>query len=427
MEEYKLNIPSVISHSYFTLLGKKTHLDEKEVNYFYSLLYLFRKNIIDESKVKIFNKIGKDKMEINEEFENFTVKIELVEFDDMGVVSNNSYGDLKTFFKKLKNREMVINILGKDKTIDTQSIRLIESFKIKDNILHIQFTEELVYLILHTTDYFMKVDLNLLFKIKGYKSKKLYLFIKDYSLFGNECIKISKENLENLIGRIPTKKRFEIDIENTYKIKTIVKKEAVCINSDLKIEYPAVTGRKLKKYEFRFKNLIEKNTDKESDEKQSSIPIEEIAQNVKDDVDKRIDEKIKSGKKIKNLEGYKYKSYQTENEKRKPKGSEESIAWLENFVNSKINILKEDLEFEDNKYYYFGINYKQYPTPLHIDNNYCIFNSLGDVSTTNVDETIKYIEDLIKNKKIDGLDDYNIYSYSDEIINCNNVFRIRRD
>ena len=58
MEKLEFNIPSAIAHSYFTYLDNIIHLKEKEINYFYSLLYLFRENIKDESKAKIFTKTG---------------------------------------------------------------------------------------------------------------------------------------------------------------------------------------------------------------------------------------------------------------------------------------------------------------------------------------------------------------------------------
>lgn len=417
MEEYKLNIPSVVSHSYFTLLGKKTHLSEKEVNYFYSLLYLFRENITSQSKVKIFNKVSENKSEINENFENFTVQIELIEFNDLGVVSNHTYDNLIAFFRKLKNREIVVNILGKDKTIDIQSIRLIEKYKIKDNVLHIKITDELLYLILHNTEYFMEVDLNILFKMSGYKSKKLYLFLKDYSLFKNKCINITKKNLENLIGRIPSSKEsFKTVIDNTNTIKTV--------KSDLKIEYPTISGRKLKKYEFRFEDLVEKEPDKQSTNSEPSKTKKEIPKEVKDIVDKRINEKIKKGETIHDLDGYKHKSYQNEIEKDKPKGSEKNIQWLEDFVNNKIKVLKENTEIDYTEFPYFCFYHKSNPYPLYIDNNYCIYHIYGDIKTSNVDETVKKIKEWINNKEIR----YEIIIYAEKYKLCNiELFRVKEN
>ncbi len=173
MEKLEFNIPSAIAHSYFTLCGKTVHLKEKEINYFYSLLYLFRENMKSDSKVKIFTKDEEKKLKVSDNFKNCQVKIELSDFNNLGVVSNGTYKDLKVFIELLEELEIVINILNKDKRFDIKSIKIIENFHIDNNVLSLTLNEEFLFLILHTEKYFMMIDLNILFKISGYKSKKL--------------------------------------------------------------------------------------------------------------------------------------------------------------------------------------------------------------------------------------------------------------
>lgn len=388
MENLYFNIPTVISHSYFILSNEVVHMSEKEINYFYSLLYLFRENMKDESKVKIFVKNGK-KHSVSDDFENITVRIELSQFNDLGVVSNNTYEDLKNFIQKLQNREIVINSLGKDKRLDIQPLKMIEEYEIDKNILYLTLNDDFLFLFLHTQKYYMKVDLNILFKIKGYKSKKLYLFIKDYSLFKNKCIKISKENLENLIGKIPSKNRFQKDIENVNTVIYKDKNKNKDISdsdenkdkniSDLDIEYPTIIGRKLKKYEFKFKDLVKKETDKDSDSKK------EIPKEIKEAVDKRIERKIKKGEQIDNLDGYKQKSYQSEMKKLQPKEKTDIEIKIDNFIDEEKSKHHIDISKGGNpKIIINGMWW--------INNSYLIKNPFGEKLTQNPTETLEKIE-----------------------------------
>jgi len=103
MNTHMFNIPSVLSHSYFTLGGETTHLLEKEINYFYSLLYLFRNSLLNQSTSTVFLKSENQKnYNLNLEFKNFEIKVELLQFNELGIVNNYSYTDLKVFLEVLQ-------------------------------------------------------------------------------------------------------------------------------------------------------------------------------------------------------------------------------------------------------------------------------------------------------------------------------------
>ena len=371
MSENKLYIPTVISHSYFTLNGDATHIKEKEINYFYSLLYLFRNNIQKQSKVTLFlQKDQKSKM-LNPEFKNFEVKIELLEFDDLGIVNNFTYTELKVFIEILSMMKININILKKNKSHNIKSIDIIGEFKFdKDNILHIKFTDNFVNLFLHTENYFKEVDLDLLIKINGYKSKRLYLAIKDYSTYKNQCVILSKEELTNIIGRIPSPKVFKDVVNSINEITTI---------NDLKVEYPTASGRKLKEYRFEYEDLVKKNTSKS---KRTIKSKEEIPKEIKDVVDKRIEKKIQNGEKIDDLDGYKQTSYKNELEKLSPQPLREKSdddLKVEEWILNEISILKDSQSIQYTHYNYLMLCIEDENGKIDdyfIDDNYMIFNRI---------------------------------------------------
>jgi len=391
MEKLEFNIPSAIAHSYFTYLDNIIHLKEKEINYFYSLLYLFRENIKDESKAKIFTKTGKNKHVVSDNFKNITVRIELSEFNNLGIVSKSTYRDLKVFIKILKNLEIVINILGKDKRFDIKSIKIMENSRIENNILHLTLNEEFLLLFLHTEKYFINVDLNILFKISGYKSKKLYLFIKDYSKFKNKCIKISKENLENLIGKIPANNIFEKNIENINYI--IWQEENI---SDLKIDYLEISGNKLKKYKFIFENLVNTVNTKKSNNETASKVKNEINTEVMEKAEKILQKCKSKGMTIENENAYKMKIYNNEIKQYELSDSEQEINdWIEDvksdYINS-ININNSEIPF-------ITIQNKISNLPIYIDNKFKLTNGYEFFTNTPV-ETLQTINNWIENDEI---------------------------
>lgn len=405
MQKLEFNIPSAIAHSYFTHEGKTIHLKEKEINYFYSLLYLFRENLKDESKAKIFTKTEEKQLVISDNFRNIPVRIELSEFNNLGVVSKSTYIDLKAFIEILENLEIVINILGKDKEYEIKSIKIIEDSCIKNNILHLTLNEEFLLLFLHTEKYFINVDLNILFKISGYKSKKLYLFIKDYSKLKNKCIKISKENLENLIAKIPAKNRFNIDIEN---INSIIWQEENI--SDLKIDYPEISGNKLKKYVFTFENLVKTNNTKKSNNETASKVKNEINTEVMEKAEKILQKSKSKGMNIENENAYKMKIYNNEIKQYELSDSEQRLnKWIEDVKSDYI----DSIDINNSKIPFITIQNKISNFPIYIDNKFKLTNSL-DIFTDTPDETLQTINDWIDSGEIKIVIEY-LVGYPQEL------------
>lgn len=407
-----LNIPSVISHSYFTFFGKNELLGEKEINYFFSLLYLFRENLTEETKQQIFKKVG-GKNTINEDYENIAVNIKLSQLSKLGVINNYTYTNFKKFIIKLNNRRIVINTLGKDKRYDTKPMKMIEEYSFSKKYLNIKLTKEFLYLFLHTEEYFMKVDLDILFKISGKKSKRIYLIIKDYINMNNPCIKITKEKLEKMVGRLPSfNKNYKNkeDFINIFdNINTIKDKTTDTNISDVYIEYPELIQGLYDKYVFNFINLSndEKNEDTvvlkdmEADEEYQKIKekydnldidiegfTKQQIKEIENDTEKRFNE-IKEKYKPKNKEGYFIKMLKNEFTKLKP--SEYQIK-----LDKWIYEYKTELEFDttSSQIPYIGVivGKKQ----LYIDDDYRLTNLL-DYYTDNPSDTIIEINNLLTN------------------------------
>jgi hypothetical protein len=83
---------------------------------------------------------------------------------------------MQAFSRHLKEVYMIKFLLSSDyKRLDIQPIKMIKEFEkefdIEDNILYLTLNEDFLFLFLHTEKYFMKVDLNIPFKMSSYKSK----------------------------------------------------------------------------------------------------------------------------------------------------------------------------------------------------------------------------------------------------------------
>jgi len=211
----QFNIPSAINHScFFDYKNELIHLSEAETNYWYALLYLYRTNLLKENKKqKIFLDNGKKKL--NPDFNIFRTKIKLSHFNALGITGNSAYKKLERFLLNLTASKLEVNILGKHREIKSKKINIISSLYIDEtNMIHIELSKKLATALLHTKSHFMKVDLDILFKMSGYKAKRLYLLAKDYYNMPNREIEIIKRDLELLIDGIPDNGIFQQVIDN---------------------------------------------------------------------------------------------------------------------------------------------------------------------------------------------------------------------
>jgi len=308
MAQYELHIPSAISQSCFYQDGEIRTPKPNEFNYFIALLYLYRTNLIEQnSGTNIFIEDGEKltskqnpKQMLNPDFNQFTVQIELSEFDNMGVVSNNDYTLLKTYLEdKLDLQYIEIDILGTKKLTDNTRIAIIDTLTIdNDNILEITFTTEFVKMILHCEKYWMNVNLENVFDLTSHKAQKLYLLVKDYSTHPDKCVQVSSKQLEMIIGEIPQKQTRD----NLCK--------TISDNTDMKISIGKPIGNKLKKYKINFSE--NKNAKKQTKSKQkpkSKPKPKEIDENLLATARAKTEASIKKGNIVNDKEVFTWSIY----------------------------------------------------------------------------------------------------------------------
>ena len=377
MEKHELFIPSAISQSCFYQDGKITIPKPNEFNYFIALLYLFRKNLIfDNTGVDIFiddedkrTSKNNQKKILNPDFKNFTVEIELSEFDMLGVVSNNDYTLLKPYLQeKLYYQTIEIDILGTKRLTDTTGIDIVDTITIDDNILEITFTDEFVKMILHCEKYYAIVDIQNVFQFTSHKAQKLYLLAKDYATHPDGYIKVSKEHLEMIIGKIPDK----TPRNNLCALITD--------NTDTNVSIGDPVGNKKKKYTIKMsaKKVAtpKKSTTQQRDEELWIKAVEKVKA------------QIKRGAKIDNEESYTWKTYnnlvETQNKK---EANQEGITEAQNIL--------DEIDIQD----YAQLLINEYDDVVSIK-EYKLFYVFQDnipPITKNAIETLKVLQRLEKN------------------------------
>ena len=341
MEDPKFFIPSVIIQSCFVDDdGNVVELKPKEIDYFYLLLFLYRKKLFQQSPDLLLK--AEEGHQLDEESMPSSVCIYAVSFNDYGVVVNHQYDGLKAFVNKLSNLSIRVNLFGKVKKISTPTMKMVESLSWEDNEITIAFVDEFAKMIAYAAEPFLRVNLNKLFELTGGKSKLLFLLLKDYSGIGHK--NLTKNQLEQLLGGVPQKSLLD-------GIRDQINEQ-----SNIRFSYKTVREEKQKIFKFKI-NYLAKDEDEADDELNA-----EVFEKSKQQLQKQKD----NGTQIRNEEGYLRKIY--ESEMKKLEVSDEVFEIDEILANIKSQFCIE------------GISDKQIPTieicnlishlPLHIDEEY---------------------------------------------------------
>lgn len=179
MDKLELIIPSPISQSLFMERDKFINLNGSEINYFYLLLYLYKEKLLTVNG--ILDNDGYDNYTLNQDTDDFSVEIRLWWFDKYKAVKSKKYTKLKSFLKKLQHYHILINVLEKNKADGIEEIKLVKSYSINKATINIEFNKSFLEKYIVYGSQFMAVDLNNLIKLRGEKTKLLYLILKDYS------------------------------------------------------------------------------------------------------------------------------------------------------------------------------------------------------------------------------------------------------
>jgi len=370
-----LNIPSMITQSYFSNdEGEIITLKEKEIDYFYLLLYLYIERLLGGAS-NLLVKEGK-RYYLNQSVQYGSVEIELNQFQEYGVVDNFRYEGVKKFIEKLSELSINVNALRKDKERDVDRIKVINSHGWDSTVLAIDFTQEFVKELIGIEKFFMEVGLNYLFKLSGRKSKLLYLILKDYSKIKNK--NFTKSQLELLIGRVYQKRVVDKIVEQINDV------------TDVKVRYK-VEGVKKKKYIFKINQKANDGSAKGKAKTKKSIDAE-----VMEGAKKKLQRKKDKGERVYNEEGFLRTIYDNDMEKLKP--SEEQIE-----IDSIVDSLKSEYdlsEYSDEKipilvFYVTGSN-----MPFYIDSEYRLVDMNGVERNINSPKSLHEFIDWANNGKL---------------------------
>jgi hypothetical protein len=200
MKRITLNIPSKYSHGRF-MIGKedgegklsftKMKLKPTDINYFYSIVYLYRLQLLNENPnclEIVKNKKGKRKTKYNliESEIDFDEGMLIDYFNIKAMISgekhNSQYDGIRNFILRFQNVYVETNLFGKDKSEKSKIIKVFAN--LKDNTakptMAVTFTKDYILPYLVTEKYFKSITLNILYLLNSGHAKLLYLLLRDY-------------------------------------------------------------------------------------------------------------------------------------------------------------------------------------------------------------------------------------------------------
>ena len=340
MENLMFNVPSEISQSCMKYTdgddGFGYELKNTEINYFYALLYIYRKKFLDQTDDALYKEDGKYKFDESVEYE--PVEIALKEFSELwvdkkgkkkGVVTVGQYEDIRPFIKELKNLSIVVNLLRKNKNMPYTEIKMVDSLSWDETLktetyLTIHFTKEFIKLFMLPENLFKPVYLKTLFLLRGKNQKLLYLLFKDFSKdednkkVYNGKKKLTIKDFEKLFGKVPQ------------KLDEIIEK--INSNTELTVHsgYPTGIGR-TKTYKFTIENNEKTKKTAKKDTKQTKQKEEKNPEVWEKSV-KATKDWIKNGNKVDSEDAYTVGIYNKEMAKTKPPEPSESEISIENWL-----------------------------------------------------------------------------------------------
>ncbi|MEA2019223.1 MAG: hypothetical protein U9N59_12315 [Campylobacterota bacterium] len=200
VEKIELNIPSVFAHGVFRKDGKDVLLSKKGIEYYYSLIWLVRNELLAQNP-NILKKKKKGGYKINNKIK-WNSNLDINMYDILNVINPNHKSDftaLKNFIPILNDLWIEINVLNKVKTKASRTIKVVDNVSINNTNkkVSIKFNTDFIKYFMHNKSSFRKVILNHMFILDGFKDKMLYLVIGDY--FGITK-NIDKKDLYRFIG-----------------------------------------------------------------------------------------------------------------------------------------------------------------------------------------------------------------------------------
>ena len=200
VEKVILNVPSIFAHGVFRKDGKDVLLSKKGIEYYYSLIWLVRDEMLIQNP-NLLKKKKKGGYKLNKKIK-WNSQLDIFMYDVLNVVNPNHKSDfaaLKSFIPILNDLWIEINVLDKVKTEAPRTIKIVESVSFNNTTkkVSIKFNEDFIKYFIYIKKYFRKVVLNHMFNLDGFKDKMLYMMVGDYC---GVTKNIDRKKLNRFIG-----------------------------------------------------------------------------------------------------------------------------------------------------------------------------------------------------------------------------------
>ena len=183
VEKKEMYIPSIFAHGVFKNTGKDVLLTKTGIEYYYSLIYLVREELLFNNP-NLLKKKKKGGYKLNNKVK-WNSQLDIYMYDVLRVINPEHKSDftaLKKFIPILNNLWVEINVLEKVKGEAARTIKVVDNISIDTNTkkVSIKFNLDFIKHFVHIKKYFRKVILNYMFKLEGFKDKTLYMMMGDY-------------------------------------------------------------------------------------------------------------------------------------------------------------------------------------------------------------------------------------------------------
>jgi len=340
--------------------------------------------------------IIKTNIHVDEDRASIPIEIELKILSKyLNKYTDSSYSKLINQLNRLRKVDIVINVLKKNKEMETTLTGFIHEIIIsrhkdtKKKKITLHISTKILNMFLNLKKLFSKHYLTIQLSMKSKYSKLLYELLKDYQGVNSKII-----HLDLLLGllNVANNERY---LTYSYFNNDILKKAIKEINekSDIKVQYEAIKERtedNPRLHVTKIKFTMEKQNDERlkelgllNQEPELSIEEEIYLNKIRLKSKNKLEGLIQSGYEVKDQEAW-IKADIKKNEKQYATELD-----LDEYL--------EDLSTEDKRSLYFDLaKHLKLDEPMVMIDNYCIKDFSNKFYTTSAEETIKILDKVLE-------------------------------
>jgi len=229
IDKYALNIPSIFAQGVLVYNKKDILLSKRSMDYFYSLLYLSRDELIDKNP-ELLKQKKNGGYKINKKI-SWNIELDIYMYNIASIINTwhkSDFTALKSFILVLNDLWVEPNILGKAKNEACRTIKIVE-YAYVDNTskkVIVKFNIDYIKYYIHTQKLFKKITLNYFFNLPTPKDKVIYLLLADYIGVSKKIDKKIFKRFVNTVDAYTIEKSLSNIIKNTdIDIGTAVEKK----------------------------------------------------------------------------------------------------------------------------------------------------------------------------------------------------------